>query len=248
MFNNRMAEGSRFHCRMCGYGTDKVSNWRKHLRTEKHIAHSCAARRTYECERCGKKYKHQPSLSRHYLECPKAGVSEANPSPVSAPQPSVVINNTTINVALVLSTRYPDALNMSEFTARLRPTLEAIRHTGNVGYVEGLSDVFVKGLEAVGVERRPIHSSNDGKGLYVKEDEVWGCNDATALIQNIHTVAKSQLDAIGSLDTSGLAEEEYVSIVRSVAGGTTSGAQAKNDKAVCKAIASKCALEDELKA
>ena len=67
-----------FYCKKCNYTTTRKSNWEKHIITEKHRMNTilnpaepikCNTETTYNCNICGKEYRHKSSLSRHYRSC-----------------------------------------------------------------------------------------------------------------------------------------------------------------------------------
>ena len=68
--------GPPYTCNLCDYTTNKLSNWGKHVSTQKHLL-LCALESTPSAERqrvglqcaCGKIYKHMSSLSRHRRTC-----------------------------------------------------------------------------------------------------------------------------------------------------------------------------------
>jgi hypothetical protein len=88
-------------------------------------------------------------------------------------------NNTHFNLQLFLNETCKDAMNISEFIEQVNISLTDLENTGRLGYAEGITRIFVKGLKELDVNQRPIHCS-DGKRetLYIKEGNVWEKDDS----------------------------------------------------------------------
>ncbi len=87
-------------------------------------------------------------------------------------------NNNTFNLNLFLNETCKDAMNLSDFIKGVKVSIDDIEHIGKVGYVDGLSDLIIKNLNELGVERRPIHCTDAKRQIvYVKEDNKWEKED-----------------------------------------------------------------------
>ena len=88
------------------------------------------------------------------------------------------VNNNTFNLNLFLNETCKDAMNLSDFIKGVKVSIDDIEHIGKVGYVDGLSDLIIKNLNELGVERRPIHCTDAKRRIvYVKEDNKWEKED-----------------------------------------------------------------------
>jgi hypothetical protein len=56
----------KHECKKCKYTTNRLSNWNRHILTDKHLR-----KRDYVCANCGKPYKYLSGLSRHNFKCPR---------------------------------------------------------------------------------------------------------------------------------------------------------------------------------
>jgi hypothetical protein len=83
-------------------------------------------------------------------------------------------NNKTFNLQLFLNEQCKDAMNLMDFVNSMTLELSDLEDVGKLGYVEGISNIIIRNLNALDVHKRPIHCS-DGKReiMYVKEDNVW---------------------------------------------------------------------------
>jgi hypothetical protein len=96
-----------------------------------------------------------------------------------AKEKSLTINNTTnnnqsFNMNFFLNEQCKDALDIMDFVNSLQLSLSDLENTGKVGYVKGISDIFLRGLRELDVYKRPIHCSDlKREVLYVKDNDIW---------------------------------------------------------------------------
>lgn len=57
------------NCKSCNYQTDKLSNFKKHLTTKKHLLNSNINTEVLICNKCNNKYKTNNSFNRHLIKC-----------------------------------------------------------------------------------------------------------------------------------------------------------------------------------
>ena len=83
-------------------------------------------------------------------------------------------NHNHFNMNIFLNTQCKNAVNLVDFVQSLQLEMEDLENNGKHGFVEGMSKIFIRGLQELDVYKRPIHCS-DGKRetLYVKENDVW---------------------------------------------------------------------------
>jgi len=83
-------------------------------------------------------------------------------------------NNNKFNINFFLNETCKDAMNLSEFVDSLKITLSDLENVGKLGYTEGISRIFTKGLKELEVHKRPIHCSDlKRETVYVKNDNKW---------------------------------------------------------------------------
>jgi len=84
-------------------------------------------------------------------------------------------NNTNhFNINLFLNEKCKDALNITDFVNSLTIDFEDLEYVGNNGYVDGITNLFVKGLKELDIYKRPIHCTDvKRETLYIKDDDVW---------------------------------------------------------------------------
>lgn len=82
--------------------------------------------------------------------------------------------NKTFNLNIFLNQECKDAMNIMDFVDSLKLQLSDLENVGKLGYVNGISDIIVKNLQALDVTKRPVHCSDIKREvLYVKDDNQW---------------------------------------------------------------------------
>lgn len=90
-----------------------------------------------------------------------------------------VNSNNTFNLQVFLNETCKDALNLSDFIKTVKVGFDEIERIGNIGYVDGISELIIKNLNQLGVEKRPIHCTDAKRQtMYIKEDNEWEKEDA----------------------------------------------------------------------
>jgi len=83
-------------------------------------------------------------------------------------------NNNSFNLNIFLNEKCKDALNIQDFVNTIKLKLSDLEETGRLGYVEGLTNILVRGLKELDVHKRPIHCSDFKREvLYVKDKDEW---------------------------------------------------------------------------
>jgi hypothetical protein len=87
-------------------------------------------------------------------------------------------NNKTFNLQLFLNETCKDAINLSDFVNQIQVSINDLEETGTLGYAEGISKVFIKNLNDIDYNMRPIHCSDSKREiLYIKENNEWNKED-----------------------------------------------------------------------
>lgn len=83
-------------------------------------------------------------------------------------------SNNKFNINLFLNETCKDALNLTEFVNQITLSIGDLEDTRNLGYAEGISQVFIRKLNDIDFTKRPIHC-NDSKRevFYIKDDNQW---------------------------------------------------------------------------
>jgi DNA-directed RNA polymerase subunit RPC12/RpoP len=87
-------------------------------------------------------------------------------------------NNQKFNLNFFLNETCKDAMNIQEFVENIRITFQDLLKIGDNGFVNGVSDIFIKELRDLEVNKRPIHCTDAKREtIYLKENDVWNKDD-----------------------------------------------------------------------
>ena len=106
-------------------------------------------------------------------------IIEQNNKMIEVAKEAKIINNTTnntnnFNLQFFLNEQCKDALNIMEFINQLQLNTTDLDMVGRLGYIEGISKLFIRGLKALDVFKRPLHCSDlKREVLYVKDKDSW---------------------------------------------------------------------------
>ena len=83
-------------------------------------------------------------------------------------------NNQQLNLNIFLNEHCKDALNITDFMQSLQLNMNDLIQTGKLGYVDGISRIFVKALKDMDVTERPIHCTDiKRETVYIKDQDKW---------------------------------------------------------------------------
>ena len=83
-------------------------------------------------------------------------------------------NNKTFNLHFFLNETCKNAMNISEFIENISLQLSDLENMGKLGYVEGVSKIIIKNLNALEVTQRPLHCTDKKRDtVYVKDEDEW---------------------------------------------------------------------------
>jgi len=86
--------------------------------------------------------------------------------------------NKTFNLQFFLNETCKDAMNIMDFVESIQLQLSDLEKVGELGYVEGISNIIVKNLKALDVTQRPVHCTDKKREtLYIKDENKWEKED-----------------------------------------------------------------------
>jgi hypothetical protein len=87
-------------------------------------------------------------------------------------------NNKAFNLNFFLNETCKDAMNMSEFINSLQIEYNDFEKLGDIGFVNGISNIIIKNLKDLDITQRPLHCTDKKREvMYVKEDNKWEKED-----------------------------------------------------------------------
>ena len=102
--------------------------------------------------------------------------------------------NNKFNLTVFLNEDCKDALNIEDFVDSLQIQLKDLEDTKNQGLVQSISNILIKGLNDLEVNKRPIHCTDIKRDiLYIKDEEKWEKDQQKNKIkQSINEIANKQ--------------------------------------------------------
>lgn len=110
-------------------------------------------------------------------------------------------NNNKFNINFFLHEQCKNAMNITDFVDSLKLTLQDLEKTGEIGYVKGITNIIVNGLNELDVYKRPIHCSDiKRETLYVKDNDIWEKenNDKAKIKRMIKHVSYKNAKQVGA--------------------------------------------------
>jgi hypothetical protein len=163
----------------------------------KKVAESCI----YTCHKCDKEYKSRVGLWKHSKNCNLENTKTEKVEPTDKELMMALIkdnnelrnmmmkvlengtthNNTTtnshnkaFNLNFFLNETCKDAMNITDFVDSIKLQLSDLERVGELGYVEGISNIIVKNLKDLDVTQRPVHCTDKKREtLYIKDEDKW---------------------------------------------------------------------------
>ena len=161
----------KYHCEVCDYLTHNKAHYSRHELTAKH--YRLTNTKKYICRDCGKKYVHQSSYCKHKKSCTpiskknstetistetiikllkennelKQTIIETQNKNVTLAEEKTTINNNTFNLQVFLNETCKDAMNITDFVNSLKLQLCDLEKMGEIGYVNGMSNIIIKNFK-----------------------------------------------------------------------------------------------------
>jgi hypothetical protein len=93
-----------------------------------------------------------------------------------AKKPNMVNSNnkTSFNLQFFLNETCKDAMNIVDFVNSLQLTNNDFETTGKLGFVNGISRIFINNLKKMDVITRPLHCTDvKRETVYIKDNDTW---------------------------------------------------------------------------
>lgn len=236
----------------------------------------------FKCQ-CGKEYNYRQGLFKHKKTCQsninafqkyfssndeliqtiikennevKQLLLEQNMKILDMAKNNTVVNNTTnnFNLQMFLNVQCKDALNISDFLDSLQVQIKDLEDTGRLGYVEGISKIFLNGLNDLNINSRPIHCSDlKRETIYIKDKDVWEKENSdrdklklaikTITAKNIKQIPIWQKENPDCFDSSSKKNDQYLKIVSNAMNGSTKEETEKNYDRIISKLAKETVIQ-----
>lgn len=163
-------------------------------------------------------------------------------------------NNVNYNINLFLNDQCKDAMNLMDFIETIKCKLENLEDVGKLGYVDGISKLFIENLSDMEVTKRPIHCTDfKRKSLYIKNNDEWTKEDSTGtkMERAIRQMAGKGVKKLpdwqkNNPDYNVLTSNthtKYMGICNNLMGGADDAEDERNFKKITKKIANEVILD-----
>ncbi len=162
-------------------------------------------------------------------------------------------NNNRFNINVFLNEQCKDALDMSDFLESLQIQLRDLDYIRDNGLMEGISTVFIKGLNKLDTFKRPIHCTDvKRETLYIKDGGEWDRDTGKERMKTaIDTVANKHRIALADWESknptwqqSESKKDEYLLLVQSLMGDIQ---ESNGENKIIKTIAKNTIIDDKVK-
>jgi len=108
-------------------------------------------------------------------------------------------HNKSFNLQFFLNETCKNAMNITDFVNSLHLQLSDLEKVGEVGYIEGISNIIIKNLNALDVTLRPVHCTDKKREtMYIKDEDKWEKEDdnKSKLHKMVRRVSNKNIDLI----------------------------------------------------
>ena len=163
-------------------------------------------------------------------------------------------NNQSFNLNFFLNEQCKDAMNIDEFVDSIKMNLSDLENFAHLGYADGVSNIFAKGIKELGVHLRPIHCSDSKREtLYIKNNDEWikETDDKPLITKAIKKVAFKNIKQINEWvkenpackDPRTKKYDQYNKIVMNAMSGVTEEEQKNNIEKIVKNVTKSVTIE-----
>ena len=112
--------------------------------------------------------KNNGDLQSKMLElCKNGGINNINGNTINS-------HNKTFNMQFFLNEQCKDAMNIKDFIDSFQLQFADLERVGELGYVDGISELIIKKLNEMDIYKRPIHCSDTKRDImFVRAENVW---------------------------------------------------------------------------
>ena len=83
-------------------------------------------------------------------------------------------HNKTFNLNFFLNETCKHAMNITDFVESIKFQLSDLERVGELGYIEGISNIIVKNLKDLDITKRPVHCTDKKREtMYIKDEDKW---------------------------------------------------------------------------
>jgi len=151
-------------------------------------------------------------------------------------------HNKAFNLQFFLNETCKEAMNIGEFVDSLKIQLSDLENVGEVGYIEGISNIIVKNLKELDVTKRPVHCTDKKREtVYIKDNNIWEKDEDKSKMhklikkvafKNVNMFQKFKEKHPDCLNYKSKYNDQYNTIIYESMGGKGDDDDIKNEKII----------------
>ena len=151
-------------------------------------------------------------------------------------------HNKAFNLQFFLNETCKEAMNIGEFVESIKMELCDLENIGEVGYIEGISNIIVKNLKELDITKRPVHCTDKKREtVYIKDADKWEKDEnktqmhkliKRVVSKNVKMFAKFKEVHPDCLTYHSKYSEQYNKIIYESMGGKGDDDHEKNEKII----------------
>jgi hypothetical protein len=159
-------------------------------------------------------------------------------------------NNNSFNLNLFLNEKCKNAMNIGDFINSFQIQSSDFEDMGKLGYIQGISNIFIKNLKDLDETVRPLHCSDiKRETLYIKDNDVWDKdNNKEKIRQAIADIAHKNVKYIpiwrdanpDALDCTTKKNDQYMRIANQVMTAITPDDESGINKIIRNVVSKVC--------
>jgi len=171
-----------------------------------------------------------------------------------------ITNNTTnnnFNLNIFLNEKCKDAVDLMDFVETLQLKINDLEETARLGYAEGISKIFMRGLKQLDIYKRPIHCSDLKREiLYIKDKNVWEKEDdeKKRLVNAIKIIGNKNIKQIPEWqklnpeyrDPESKQNDKYMNMLLNVMSGGTEEEQQSNMNKIIRNVVKEVVIDKRM--
>jgi hypothetical protein len=166
-------------------------------------------------------------------------------------------NNTTnnqFNLNMFLNETCKNALNIDDFMDSIKLNVEDLEQTGKLGFVQGITRIFLKGLKDLDITQRPFHCTDvKRETVYIKDQNTWEKETSEkkkmkqalnqAVRKNLCMLPHWQLEHPEYLRSNTTDNDEYMKIAKNSLGSEYDDEQQRMDEKIIRNVLREVVLD-----
>lgn len=122
---------------------------------------------------------------------------------------NIINNNQKVSINMFLNNNCSNAINFTDFIHRIEVSQNDLENNANMGFIDGITKIFMDNLKQLSVYERPIHCTDIKREImYIKDEDKWQKEENDTKLQHaIQEVSRKSVTTLSNWKESN--PEEY---------------------------------------